>query len=76
MNGLLLVKYNTDYFNQSKDWLSDGELRYLIHAGELPAAEDRLKAAEEKYRALQEENTKLHEELNELKRRLEAAGIK
>ena len=40
------------------------------------AAEDRLKTAEEKYRALQEENTKLHEELDELKRRLEAAGIK
>ena len=43
MDGLLLVKYDTDYFNQSKVWLSDGELSYLIHAGELPSDEDRMK---------------------------------
>ena len=43
MDGLLLVKYNIDYFHHSKAWLSDSELSHLINAGELPSDEDRLK---------------------------------
>lgn len=42
MDNLKLVEYNRTYFDLSKEWLSDSELNYLIHAGELPSDEDRL----------------------------------
>lgn len=42
MDILKLVEYDKTYFDLSKEWLSDGELKHLIHAGELPSDEDRL----------------------------------
>ncbi len=42
MDNLKLVEYDKTYFDLSKEWLSDGELNHLIHAGELPSDEDRL----------------------------------
>ena len=42
MNTITLVDYTEEYFNRSKDWLSDCELNHLIHAGPLPSDEERL----------------------------------
>lgn len=42
MDNLKLVKYDKTYFYLSKEWLSDGELNHLIHAGKLPSDEERL----------------------------------
>ncbi len=36
-----MVDYSRNYFDLSKEWLSDGELSHLIHAGELPSDEER-----------------------------------
>lgn len=41
MDGLILVDYDTSYFNLSKVWLLDNNLSHLIHAGSLPSDEER-----------------------------------
>jgi len=43
MEAIKLVNYDKTYFDLSKRWLSDPELSHLIHAGELPSDEDRLR---------------------------------
>lgn len=41
MDGLILVDYDTKFFNLSKEWLLDKDLSHLIHAGSLPSDEER-----------------------------------
>lgn len=41
MDGLILVDYDSTYFDLSKVWLMDGELNHLIHAGTIPSDEER-----------------------------------
>ena len=41
MSTLHLVVFDRTYFDLSKEWLSDSELNFLIHAGKLPSDEER-----------------------------------
>ena len=43
MDGLHLVQFDKCYFDLSKSWLTDSELRHLIHAETLPSDEERLR---------------------------------
>lgn len=42
MNGIELVEFNVDFFDLSKEWLSDIEINHLTNAGQLPSEEKRL----------------------------------
>lgn len=65
-----------DRAKAAEDRLKTAEESVRIYEEKTKALDEQSKALEEESRILKEENARLHEELDELKRRLEAAGIK